>query len=116
MCSQRHSRDINHTSSLNLLVSLCLRIADACVRQTGRQFRDGTLVRPAGSSHPLATRAASGIPEFDKLLEKAKAKAPTRSLVTIEDVGAATAFLAHDAARLITGDTIYIDGGYHVVD
>ena len=68
------------------------------------------------SPGPLATRAASGIPEFDKLLEKAKAKAPARSLVTIEDVGAATAFLAHDAARLITGDTIYIDGGYHVVD
>jgi enoyl-[acyl-carrier protein] reductase I len=36
--------------------------------------------------------------------------------VSIEDVGAATAFLAHDAARLITGDTIYIDGGYQVVD
>lgn len=68
------------------------------------------------SPGPLATRAASGIPEFDKLLEKAKANAPARSLVSIEDVGAATAFLAHDAARLITGDTIYIDGGYHVVD
>jgi enoyl-[acyl-carrier protein] reductase I len=68
------------------------------------------------SPGPLATRAASGIPEFDKLLERAKAKAPARSLVSIEDVGAATAFLAHDAARLITGDTIYIDGGYHVVD
>ncbi len=68
------------------------------------------------SPGPLATRAASGIPEFDRLLEKAKAKAPTRSLVSIEDVGAATAFLAHDVARLITGDTIYIDGGYHLVD
>ncbi|MET4037396.1 enoyl-[acyl-carrier protein] reductase I [Bradyrhizobium sp. RT4a] len=68
------------------------------------------------SPGPLATRAASGIPEFDRLLEKAKAKAPARSLVSIEDVGAATAFLAHDVARLITGDTIYIDGGYHLVD
>jgi len=68
------------------------------------------------SPGPLATRAASGIPEFDKLLEKAKAKAPARSLVSIEDVGAATAFLAHDVARLITGDTIYVDGGYHLVD
>jgi enoyl-[acyl-carrier protein] reductase I len=68
------------------------------------------------SPGPLATRAASGIPEFDKLLEKAKAKAPARRLVSIEDVGAATAFLAHDVARLITGDTIYIDGGYHVID
>jgi enoyl-[acyl-carrier protein] reductase I len=68
------------------------------------------------SPGPLATRAASGIPEFDALLDKAKSKAPARSLVSIDDVGAATAFLAHDAARLITGETLYIDGGYHIMD
>jgi len=68
------------------------------------------------SPGPLATRAASGIPEFDALLDKAKSKAPARSLVSIDDVGVATAFLAHDAARLITGDTLYVDGGYHVID
>jgi enoyl-[acyl-carrier protein] reductase I len=68
------------------------------------------------SPGPLATRAASGIPEFDALLDKAKAKAPARSLVSIDDVGVATAFLAHDAARLITGQTLYVDGGYHIMD
>src|SRR5260370_63323 len=47
------------------------------------------------SPGPLSTRAASGIPEFDELLEKARAKAPARSLVSIEDVGIATAFLAY---------------------
>jgi enoyl-[acyl-carrier protein] reductase I len=70
----------------------------------------------AVSPGPLATRAASGIPEFDALLDKAKTKAPARRLVSIDDVGAATAFLAHDAARLITGETLYIDGGYHIID
>jgi len=68
------------------------------------------------SPGPLATRAASGIPEFDALLEKAQAKAPARKLVGIDDVGAAVAFLAHDAARLMTGETLYIDGGYNIVD
>ena len=68
------------------------------------------------SPGPLATRAASGIPEFDALLDKAKGKAPARSLVSVDDVGVATAFLAHDAARLITGDTLYVDGGYHIMD
>ena len=68
------------------------------------------------SPGPLATRAASGIPEFDALLEKAKAKAPTRSLVSIDDVGVATAFLALDAAKLLTGETLYVDGGYHIMD
>jgi enoyl-[acyl-carrier protein] reductase I len=68
------------------------------------------------SPGPLATRAASGIPEFDELMDKAQSKAPARSLVSIDDVGAATAFLALDGARLITGSTMYIDGGYHIVD
>ncbi len=68
------------------------------------------------SPGPLATRAASGIPEFDELLNKAQASAPARSLVSIDDVGIATAFLAHDAARLMTGQVIYIDGGYHIID
>ncbi len=68
------------------------------------------------SPGPLKTRAASGIPEFDELLHKAQKKAPARSLVSIDDVGYATAYLATDAARLITGDVIYIDGGYHIID
>ncbi|TVR96204.1 MAG: enoyl-[acyl-carrier-protein] reductase FabI [Rhodospirillales bacterium] len=67
------------------------------------------------SPGPIQTRAASGIDRFDELMEKAASRAPRRMLVTIEDVGAATAFLASDYAKLITGDTIYVDGGYHVV-
>lgn len=68
------------------------------------------------SPGPLKTRAASGISDFDDLLSKAESKAPARSLVSIDDVGVAVAFLATDAAKLITGDTLYIDGGYHIVD
>jgi enoyl-[acyl-carrier protein] reductase I len=68
------------------------------------------------SPGPLSTRAASGIPEFDELLAKAQEKAPARSLVSIDDVGKAVAFLALDGAKLMTGDTIYIDGGYHIID
>jgi enoyl-[acyl-carrier-protein] reductase (NADH) len=55
-------------------------------------------------------------PKTLPVMGEAKAGAPARSLVSIADVGAATAFLAYDAARLVTGDTIYVDGGYHVVD
>jgi enoyl-[acyl-carrier protein] reductase I len=68
------------------------------------------------SPGPLATRAASGIPEFDALLEKARGKAPSRELVEIDDVGMACAFLAHDAARRMTGQVLYVDGGYHIMD
>lgn len=70
----------------------------------------------AVSPGPLATRAASGISDFDELLDKAMRKAPVRRLVTIEDVGIAVAYLASDAAKLMTGETLYIDGGYHIID
>jgi enoyl-[acyl-carrier protein] reductase I len=35
--------------------------------------------------------------------------------VDIDDVGMTTAYLASPFARLMTGNTIYIDGGYHVM-
>ncbi len=69
---------------------------------------------PGAQGHPVAPR--HGQEEFDELLDKAKEKAPARSLVSIIDVGVATAFLAHDAAKLITGATLYVDGGYHIID
>ena len=67
------------------------------------------------SPGPLKTRAASGISHFDEMLEDAAARAPARQLVSIDDVGIATAALAGDGARLITGETIYVDGGLHIV-
>ena len=68
------------------------------------------------SPGPLKTRAASGITAFDELLQKAESKAPSRSLVSIDDVGAAVAFLGTNGAKLLTGETLFIDGGYHIVD
>jgi enoyl-[acyl-carrier protein] reductase I len=68
------------------------------------------------SPGPLKTRAASGIAEFDELLNKAESKAPMQRLVSIDDVGLATAYLATDGAKLLTGETLYIDGGYHIID
>ncbi len=67
------------------------------------------------SPGPLETRAASGIKDFDDFLDSAIEKAPAGSLVSIKDVGLATAALATDAAKLITGNRIYVDGGLHLM-
>jgi len=67
------------------------------------------------SPGPLKTRAASGLAHFDKLIDAAAAEAPAGRLVSIEDVGITTARLATDANRLITGETIHIDGGLHIL-
>jgi enoyl-[acyl-carrier protein] reductase I len=89
---------------------------EAAVRYMASELGPKGIRVHAISPGPLATRAASGIPEFDELMDKAQSKAPSRSLVSIDDVGNATAFLALDGAKLITGSVMYIDGGYHIVD
>lgn len=68
------------------------------------------------SPGPLKTRAASGIPEFDVLLELAAKKAPLHHLVGIEDVGRVAALLVSNGARSLTGNIIYVDAGCHLVD
>ncbi len=67
------------------------------------------------SPGPIKTRAASGIDRFDELLNNAAERAPMGRLVSIDDVGQATAMLATDAAKLMTGETLYIDGGMHIL-
>ena len=89
---------------------------EAAVRYLAAELGPKGIRVHAISPGPIATRAASGIPEFDELLAKAQAKAPAHALVSIDDIGAAAAFLALDAARLITGDTIYVDGGCHIIN
>ncbi|MFT7775986.1 enoyl-ACP reductase FabI [Roseateles sp.] len=69
----------------------------------------------AVSPGPLATRAASGIPNFDALMADAVRRAPLRRLVELDEVGALCTFLAGDGARAITGSTLYVDAGYHVL-
>jgi enoyl-[acyl-carrier protein] reductase I len=67
------------------------------------------------SPGPLKTRAASGLKDFELLLNEAEAKAPVGELVDIMDVGFACAYLATSLARRITGGTVYVDGGANIV-
>lgn len=69
----------------------------------------------AVSPGPLKTRAASGLPDFDRMLADAVERAPLGELVDIMDVGYATAYLATRYARRLTGNTVYIDGGAHIM-
>ena len=69
----------------------------------------------AVSPGPLATRAASGIAHFDQLMSQATARSPLRRLVGLDEVGALCTFLASDGGRAITGDTLYVDAGVHIM-
>lgn len=88
---------------------------EASVRYLAAELGPRNIRVNAVSPGPLATRAASGIPHFDSLLTAAAQRAPLRRLVDIGEVGALCAFLAGDGARAMTGNTLYIDGGYHIL-
>lgn len=64
------------------------------------------------SAGPIKTLAAAGIGGFRKMLGHVADTAPLRRNVTIEDVGNAAAFLSSDLASGITGEVLYVDGGY----
>ena len=64
------------------------------------------------SAGPIKTLAAAGVSGFRGLLKHVASKTSIRRNVTIEDVGNTAAFLSSDLASGITGETIYVDGGY----
>jgi enoyl-[acyl-carrier protein] reductase I len=67
------------------------------------------------SPGPLKTRAASGLKDFELLLNEAAQKAPLGELVDIMDVGFTCAYLATPFAKRVTGGTVYVDGGANIV-
>ena len=67
------------------------------------------------SCGPIKTLAASGIKGFSSMLAQCKAVSPTRSLVSIDEVGNTAAFLLSDNSLGITAETIYIDGGFNAL-
>ena len=73
---------------------------------------EGTRVN-AVSAGPIKTLAASGIGSFSKLLAFNEHNAPLRRNVTIEEVGNAAAFLCSDLASGVTGEIMYVDGGFN---
>ncbi len=73
---------------------------------------EGTRVN-AISAGPIKTLAASGIGSFSRLLAFNEHNAPLRRNVTIEEVGNAAAFLCSDLASGVTGEIMYVDGGFN---
>lgn len=88
---------------------------EASVRYLAMELGCKNIRVNALSPGPVKTRAASGLVRFDELMEKAKNEAPLNQLVTIEEIGEAAYFLI-SKANSVTGQVIYIDGGYNIKD
>ncbi|REG49788.1 enoyl-[acyl-carrier-protein] reductase [NADH] [Paraburkholderia sp. BL6669N2] len=88
---------------------------EACARYLAYELGPQGIRVHAISPGPLKTRAASGLKDFDLLLTEAAERAPLGELVDIMDVGFTCAFLATPYARRLSGETLYVDGGVHIM-
>ena len=88
---------------------------EAVVRYLAHELGPQGIRVHAISPGPVKTRAASGLKDFELLLHEAEVRSPVRELVDIDDVGAATAYLATDYAKRLTGTTQYVDSGLHIM-
>ena len=80
--------------------------------EAGRKF--GVRVNTI-SAGPLASRAASAIGIIEKMVEYVSANAPLQQKLTAAEVGSVAAFLSSPLASGITGNTVYVDKGYHAM-
>ena len=67
------------------------------------------------SAGPIRTLAAAGIAGFKKLYGSFAEVAPLRANITIEDVGKTAVWLASDLSSAVTGEVVYVDGGFNVM-
>ena len=88
---------------------------EACCRYLAYELGHQKIRVHAISPGPLKTRAASGLKDFELLLNEAVEKAPVGELVDVDDVGFTCAYLATPYARRLTGDTIFVDGGFNIM-
>jgi enoyl-[acyl-carrier protein] reductase I len=88
---------------------------EACCRYLAYELGPKGIRVHAISPGPLKTRAASGLKDFDLLLNEAAQRAPIGELVDIDDVGFTCAFLATPYARRLSGETLYVDGGVNIM-
>jgi len=88
---------------------------EACCRYLAYELGGKGIRVHAISPGPLKTRAASGLKDFEQLLNAAARRAPLGKLVDIMDVGFTCAYLATPYARRLTGATVYVDGGVNIM-
>ena len=88
---------------------------EASVRYLANDLGKDSIRVNAVSAGPIKTLAAAGISGFDAMRKHVAEAAPLKRAVEADEVGDAILFLLCPWSRGITGATIYVDGGYHII-
>ena len=88
---------------------------EASVRYLANDFGESKIRINAISAGPVQTLAASGTRNFRDALDLFEKKAPLHEIISSEDVGELAAFLCSSGAKHVTGTTLYVDSGAHIM-
>jgi enoyl-[acyl-carrier protein] reductase I len=88
---------------------------EACVRYLARDLGPDGIRVNAVSAGPIRTLAASGVTGFKRMHTKFREVAPMRTPLSIDDIGNAALYLCSDLSRSVTGEILYVDGGYNII-
>ena len=88
---------------------------EACTRYLAYNLGPKKIRVNCISAGPVNTLAARGIAGFNEIIKHYEAHAPLKRNVTPDELGATGTFLASDGAAAITGQVIYVDGGYQIM-
>ncbi len=88
---------------------------EASVRYLASDLGPSGIRVNAISAGPIRTLAAAGISGFKSMYGSFASVTPLRSNITIEDVGGTAVYLASDLSRQVTGEVVYVDGGFNIM-
>ncbi|WP_117017058.1 enoyl-ACP reductase FabI [Aeribacillus pallidus] len=88
---------------------------DASVKYLANDLGKENIRVNAISAGPIRTLSAKGISDFNSILKEIEERAPLRRTTTQEEVGDTALFLFSDLSRGITGETIHVDSGFHIL-
>jgi enoyl-[acyl-carrier protein] reductase I len=88
---------------------------EASVRYLANDLGPSGIRVNAISAGPIKTLASSAVGGISNMIKLHAERAPLRKPVDIDEVGDAALFLLSPLSRGITGEIIYVDGGYHIL-
>jgi enoyl-[acyl-carrier protein] reductase I len=90
-------------------------VLEQATRQMAYELGPKKIRVNALSAGPVSTLAARGIRGFTDLLKEHRSLAPLERNITQEEVGTAALFLLSDMAAGVTGTTLFVDAGWHIL-
>jgi enoyl-[acyl-carrier protein] reductase I len=97
------------------VMGICKAALESSVRYLANELGPTGLRINALSAGPLKTLSSSAVGEFDQMLKLYTSFSPLRRNITSEEVANAGMYLLSDLAGGITGETLHVDAGYHIM-